>query len=112
MTTVKSLLMVVVLAASTVTLASAKTWNISVDNPAMAGSVMLPAGHYNVKVNGATATFRNQDTNKVYTAPVKVQNAEKKYSETAVESTAKGGTQIIQNIQLGGTTEEIEFGSE
>jgi hypothetical protein len=104
--------MIAALAASSVTIASAKTWNISVSAPAMAGPVMLPAGNYKVKLDGATAIFRNQDTNKVYTAPVKVQNAEKKYSQTAVESTDQGGTQVIQDIQLGGTTEEIEFGPE
>jgi hypothetical protein len=110
MMTAKSLTLVLALAASTVTIASAKSWNIYVDQSAQAGSLTLPAGNYSVKVNGDTATFRNQDTAKMYTAPAKIENVAKKYSDTAVESVKEGDTEKIQAIDLGGTTQRLEFG--
>jgi hypothetical protein len=110
MTTAKSVLMIAVLAVSSVTIASAKSWSISVSNMAQAGNVSLPAGDYSLKIDGTTATFRSKDTDKVYSAPVKVENGAKKYSETAVLTTKKGDTEVITGIELGGTTEELEFG--
>jgi len=106
---VKSLLIVGVLAVCSLTIASAKSWDISVSSPAKAGKLDLPKGDYTLKLAGNTAIFRAADTGKTYTAPVKIETQTKKYDETAVESTTQGETEIIQSIDLGGTTSKLDF---
>lgn len=91
-------------------LASAKTYDIALSAPAVAGNVQLAAGEYHVKVVGNTATFVNQDTFKSYTAPVKVEQAPKKFDLTAVDTANQDGTDHIQSIELGGSTTKLEFG--
>ena len=108
--TAKSVLFVAALAVSSVTVASARSWYIQVGSPAQAGKVSVPAGNYRLEIKGATATFQDQDTDKVYTAPVKVDKGPKKYSQTAVVTSKKGDTEMITAIELGGTTEQLEFG--
>jgi hypothetical protein len=89
---------------------SAKSWDITVDANTKAGSVMLPAGSYSVKLNNNQAQFTS-DSGKTFTIAVKVDNAStKKYSETAVKTDKQGNTNVIRSIDLGGTTEELQFG--
>ncbi|HUI54160.1 MAG TPA: hypothetical protein VLY04_04265 [Bryobacteraceae bacterium] len=107
---VKSLFMVGALAVCSLTIASAKSWDISLSSPAKAGKLELPKGDYSVKLNGNNVIFKAVDTGRTYTAPVKIETEARKYPDTAVESTAQGETEIIQCIDLGGSTSKIEFG--
>ena len=70
----------------------------------------LTAGDYVVKVQGSNAVFTNQDTAKTFTAPVKIENVSQKFDETAVDVNTAGGQNIVQDIQLGGTTTKLDFG--
>ena len=89
---------------------SAKSWDILLDFNAKAGSVTLPAGSYTVKLDNNQALFIS-DSGKKFTVPVKVQNtATKKYDRTEVKTEKQGDANIIQTIDLGGTTEELQFG--
>jgi hypothetical protein len=89
---------------------SAKSWEIVVDANTKAGNVVLPAGTYSVKVNNNQAFFVS-DTGKKFTVAVKVDSgATKKFDETQVKSAKQGDTNVIQAIDLGGTTEELQFG--
>lgn len=94
---------------STFAIANAKTWSIYVSSPAKAGTMQLPAGRYHVKLKGNQAMFTKADTDKTYTEPVKIDNAAKKYSETAVLSKKQGTTEKIESIELGGSTSRIDF---
>ena len=90
---------------------SAKSWDIVVDNNTKAGNVMLPAGNYSVKINNDQALFTS-DSGKKFTVQVKVNNTAvtKKYDNTEVRTSKQGETNVIQAIDLGGTTEELQFG--
>ena len=107
--TVKSVLLAGVLAVSSLSLASAKTYEISLAGPTKAGSVTLQPGQYRLKVDGDKATFTFVDTSKQFTTPVKIQTSDKKFDDTRVDANKQGGTDVIKDIQLGGTKTLLEF---
>lgn len=104
-----SLLLAGVMTLSGAFVASAKSYNISLDNPSQAGSTLLPAGDYNVKIQGSDAVFQAANSNKRFTAPVKIENDSRKHQATAVELTKQNGTDRIQAIELKGSTETLKF---
>lgn len=107
----KTFLAAGILSLSMVAIGSAKSWDVMVDSPTMAGNVTLPAGNYSVKLNkNNQAFFTNQESGKRFTVPVKVQNADHKYSQTQVETKAQGDQHVMKSIDLGGTNEELNFG--
>jgi len=106
----KSLILTGVLALSSLAIAGAKTYDISISTPSKAGNVELRAGEYKVKVEGSNAVFTNVDTSEKFTVPVKIDNAAKKHDHTAVESNKQNGTDTIKAIELGGSNETLEFG--
>jgi hypothetical protein len=97
------------LALGSLAVANAKTYDIVLSGPAMAGSVQLAPGEYRLKVEGSTATFTNVQNDKSVTAPVKVEQAPKKFDQTAVDTTKQNGEDQIQSIELGGSTSKLEF---
>ena len=99
-----------VLSLSLATLGNARSWDVVVDSAARAGHTQLPAGDYSVKFNGNQAVFKNVDSGKTYNVPVKIDTAAKKYDDTAVLNTKQGNTEVIQAIELEGTTTKLEFG--
>ena len=105
----KSVLLIGVLALSSLSVANAKSYHFTLDNSAKAGAVMLTPGDYKVKVEGANAVFTNIRTDKTLTTPVKIESAGQKHDNTAVEMNVKNGTQQIQSIELGGSHETLEF---
>jgi hypothetical protein len=104
-----SLLVAGALALSGVFVASAKSYNIMLSNPTKASNTILQAGKYRLKLEGSNAVFTNRNTAKEFTAPVKIKNAERKHEQTAVETTNKNGTDQLRAIELGGSTETLEF---
>ena len=106
--TMKSLLLIGTLALAGI--ASAKSYDIVLSGPAKAGSVQLAAGEYSLKVQGANAVFTNVETGKSFTAPVKLQDAGKKFSTTAIDSTSQNGEDQITAIELGGSSTKLEMG--
>ena len=103
------LLMVGALALASLSLASAKTYDIVLAQPSMAGTTQLAPGEYHLKLQGSNAVFTNLDSNKKVTVPVKVQNADKKFDQTAVDTTEANGTSTVQSIELGGSTTKLGF---
>lgn len=103
------LLLIGALALSTLTLASAKSYDIMLTQASKAGSVQLAAGEYRLKVEGANAVFTSVNGNKSYTVPVKIENADKKFSETAVETNDANGGSKVEAIELGGSTTKLGF---
>ena len=107
--TKRSLILLGVLAMSFLSIASAKSYNIAFASPTMAGNAQLAAGEYTLKVEGTNAVFTNVDSNKSVTTPVKIENVDKKYGTTTVETTQQGNATRIDDIQLGGSTTKLEF---
>jgi hypothetical protein len=94
---------------SILSIASAKSYTITFASPTMVGSSQLAAGDYTLKVDGSNAVFTNVDSNKSVTTPVKIENVDKKYGTTTVETTQQGNATRIDDIQLGGSTTKLEF---
>jgi chemotaxis response regulator CheB len=103
------LLVVGALALASLSLASAKTYDIILTQASKAGNVQLAPGEYHLKVEGSNAVFTNLDNNKHFTVPVKVQSADKKFDQTAVETDDTNGSSTVQAIELGGSTTKLGF---
>lgn len=105
----KSFVLAGVLAVSTLSIASAKTYEITLATPSKAGNVQLKAGQYRLKVDGTNATFVSVENGKTATAPVKVVNTDKKFETTTVDASKEGDTSLIKDIELGGSKTKLEF---
>lgn len=92
---------------SLVGIASAKSYDITLDKPAMLGSTELKPGEYKVKLEGAEAVFTDARSAKSFSIPVKVETAEKKFGYTTVESNDQAGMDTIQAIDLGGSNTRL-----
>lgn len=106
----KSLLIVGALTLASLGIASAKSYDITLNAPAMAGATELKPGEYKLKLDGSQAVITGQQNAKSVTVPVKVENSGKKFDYTSVESTNQGGMDTIQAIDLGGSNTRITLG--
>lgn len=105
----KSILMVTVLAIASLSLASAKSYEIVLNSASTAGQTELRAGHYLVKVNGAFAEFVNIENSHSVMVPVKIETAKSKFENTAVDTRNENGVSQIQSIELQDTNSKLEF---
>ncbi len=96
----KSLLIVGALTLASIGVASAKSYDVILSAPAMAGSTELKPGEYKVKVQGSEAVFTDQQSSKSFSIPVKIENGNKKFNNTSIESTKNGGMDTIKSIDL------------
>jgi len=93
-------------------IASAKSYDVVMTEPARAGQVELARGEYKLKVEGSNAIFTEVNTGKSVTTPVKVTSADKKHDSTAVETTKTADGDKVKTIELGGSKDTLEFGGE
>src|SRR5881394_1082517 len=105
----KKFLVVAGLALSSLTIVSAKTYEITLSNPTKVGSVQLKPGQYKLKVDGSNAVFTDLNSAKSFTTPVKVENGDKKFDDTRVQSVKDGQTDRINEIDLGGSKTKLGF---
>jgi hypothetical protein len=108
--TAKSLLIVGALTLSSLGIASAKSFDVVLSSPTMAGTTELKPGEYRLKVEGSQAVFTEAQGSKSFTVPVKVESADRKFGQTAVESTNQNGMDNIHSIDLAGSNTRLEFG--
>jgi hypothetical protein len=105
----KNSLLIGVFALASIAFAGSKTYDITISKAAKAGTVSLPAGEYQLKVDGTTAVFTDRH-HKSFTTSIKVETVgAKKFQFTAVDSTEAGATDLIHSITLGGSTTKIDF---
>lgn len=93
----------------TLGIASAKSYDIRLDNTTTVGSTQLKAGEYKVKVTGTQATFIDSNTSKSYTATVKTTTNTSKFDQTVVQTSNQNGVDSLKEIDLGGSTTKLEF---
>jgi hypothetical protein len=105
----KKSLAVAILAVCSLTIASAKSYDIILSGPTKAGTVELKPGQYKLKVEGTNAVFTDVNSTKSFTTPVKVESADQKYDETRVQTTKEGDEEHIQEIDLGGSKTKLGF---
>jgi hypothetical protein len=103
--TVKSFILICVVGASTIGIASAKSYYFTLTAPAKAGVTVLKPGDYEVNVKGTQAVFTNNG-GKSITVPVKVEQSDKKFDSTSVDT----NNETIREIDLGGSTTKLTFG--
>lgn len=106
----KSLLFVGALTLSSLGIASAKSYDIVLDQPATAGANELKPGEYKLRVEGSQAIFTDARDAKSFTVPVKIENSDRKFNNTAVETNNQGGMDKIQAIDLGGSNKRLTLG--
>ncbi|HTB19341.1 MAG TPA: hypothetical protein VK708_14575 [Bryobacteraceae bacterium] len=107
----KSLLMVGALALASLGIASAKTYDIILEHPANAGTNQLKAGEYKVKVEGSQAVFTDARNGKSsISVPVKIENGDKKFGDTTLETDDQTGVSNIREIDLGGSNTRLMLG--
>ncbi len=105
----KTLFLAGVLSLASLTVASAKSYEIVLSAPTKVGAVQLKPGQYTLKVQGSNAVFTSLDTNKSYTTPVKVENGDTKFDSTKVQSAKQGDTDQVNEIDLGGSKTKLGF---
>ncbi len=105
----KSLLILGALSLASFGIANAKSYDIVINDPTMAGSTQLQPGEYKLKVEGTQATFTDVQNQKTFTAPVKIENAGQKFQETQVETSHQGDMDHISMIDLAGSTTKLNF---
>lgn len=106
--TAKSLIIVGALTLSSLGIASTKSYDIVLVAPAKAGATELKPGDYKLKVEGSQAVFT--DGSKSFTVPVQVENGDKKFNYTSIESNNQDGMDTIQAIDLGGSHTRLKVG--
>ena len=105
----KSFVLGVVLSLSTLCFAGQKSFTIILDKATNVRTLKLTPGEYKVKVDGANAVFTNNSNYKSVSTPVKVETADKKFKETAVDTVKSGSGETVTAIQVGGTTTKLDF---
>jgi hypothetical protein len=104
----KSLLLIGVLSLASIGFAGAKKYDISLSTASKVGSVTLAPGSYKLQVEGDKAVFTDS-RNKTITVPVKLETSATKFGQTSVEASNKTGQEVIEAIDLAGTTTKVEF---
>jgi hypothetical protein len=107
----KSLLFVGALTVASLNIASAKSYDIVLSAPAKAGTTELQPGEYKLKIEGSQAVFKDAQSDKSFSVPIQVQNAQKKFANTSVETTNQGGVALIQAIDLAVPIPELRYTS-
>jgi hypothetical protein len=106
---IKNVLLAAVLAAFTLTMAFAKTYDITFSTATKVGNLQLKAGDYQLKVDGNKATFTDATTFKSVSTDVKVENGDAKFDQTRIDATKEGGATVLKDIELGGSKTKIGF---
>lgn len=87
-----------------------KTYSITLNDQAMAGTAQLKPGEYHLKLDGSQVVLIDRDGNQIETTAT-VETAERKFEAIAVGITKADGTNRILFIQLGGSKNKVVFQS-
>jgi len=88
---------------------AAKSYDVTFSAPAVLGSVQVPAGQYQLKFDGSKVTLTSAKNGKRVDTMAAVQSGNKKFTETIVQSKRVDGKDLVDEIQIGGTTTALDF---
>ena len=88
-------------------IASAKSYSITLSEPYTVGTTKLTAGNYKMVVDGSSAVL--EDAEGKVQAKGALENQTRKFDATAVLSTSVKGMPHLQTIELGGTRFQVDF---
>jgi hypothetical protein len=91
-----------------VSLASAKSYTISLSDACKAGQAQLQPGQYTLKLDGNKVVLIDR-TGRSIEVTAKVETADRKYGQTAVAVSRADGASRIQWIALGGSKSKVVF---
>jgi VCBS repeat-containing protein len=106
----KKLFTVGILALCSLTIASAKNYELTLSSVTKVGTLQLKPGQYTLKVDGDKAVFTYLETSKQFTTQVKVEATDKKFDTTRVDASKADGVDVVKDIELGGSKTRLEFG--
>jgi hypothetical protein len=87
--------------------ASAESYRVTLSQPSTVKGKQLKAGEYRLNVENSKLTIvKGKESVEV---PVKVQNTETKFDNTAIRYTGSGDKVSITEIRLGGTKTKLVF---
>ena len=101
--------LILLFAVAGLSVAGAKSYDVTFASPAVLGTVEVPAGQYQLKYEGSKVTLVNASNGKRLEADATVQAMPQKFSETVVQSKRVDGKDLVDEIQLGGTTTALDF---
>lgn len=87
----------------------AKSYEVMLERPTVAGDIHLPPGNYQLEYSGSTATLTSAASGKHYKLPVKVTTAEKKFKATRVDIDEAANPVQLKYVELGGSSTRLEF---
>jgi hypothetical protein len=90
-------------------IASAKTYSITIGQTSVVAGTKLKPGNYKLKIEGSKAVFLDNRNETAAEAKATVENAPKKFDVTSVYSKRVGGETEIDSITLGGTHMKVDF---
>jgi len=99
----------ILFAALGLSVAGAKTYDITLDSAAKAGSVELKAGKYSLQLMEDSKVRFTSATGQTVETSAKLSTVEKKFSSTQIDLKQNNGTALIDEIDLGGTKTKIQF---
>ena len=88
-------------------IASAKSYGITLSERYTVGTTQLMAGDYRLVVNGSSALL--EDSRGKVQANGTLENEARKFDDTAILSTSVNGTPRLQAIEVGGTRLQVDF---
>jgi hypothetical protein len=99
----------VLFAALGLSIASAKSYDLTVTTPVRVGAMDLKPGKYSVAImDESKVRFTDADGNAVE-ANATITKAPKKFANTLLDTRDANGEQSIEEIDLGGTNTKIQF---
>ena len=102
-------LAILALVASAGTVPVGNTYRITLVQPSVVKETVLKPGDYKVNLGESKVTITASNGKNPVEVPVKVETAEKKFSDTVIGYTAENGKSVITEIRVGGTTTRIVF---
>lgn len=103
----KNILLAIGVAGLLAASAAAKSYSVTLFQPAVLGNMTLQPGDYKVDVVDQKAVLTNGKTR--CEAPVKVENGDTKYNSTTVRFANGDGKMHVQEIHIGGSKTRLVF---
>lgn len=97
-----------VIALLSVSLASAKSYTVSLSDACQAGGAQLTPGQYTLKLDGSKVVLMDDKGITIETT-AKVETRARKFDQTAVSISKTGGANRLRSITLAGNKSKVVF---
>ena len=90
-------------------IASAKTYHVTISDPSVVAGVQLKPGNYKLNLEGSKVLFIGNREKLAAEANATKETSPKKFEYTSVDFKVTGGKYRIESISLGGTRTKLDF---